>query len=680
MKKTMTTWTRRVTLGAIITMNLALGAWAVEPPIDGTKEGNIAATASTRSEEKPQSLPFTVTITDMKKDKYPDYMWTKYRRHMMDFPPTIVNIGSEVWLFTRNGAGGNADRYKGTNVEELIQQPGGRLLSFPASVQRPYMFGGMWYDASEGKLYQPMHCEYKRGFGFVRQIHLTTSTDKGATWQYVGPIMTSFDDGGKITDGRQYAGNSWDGGEGDSFQFVDERGGYVYIYASAYAYGKGPGNSLPALKYHVARCAMTDKMAPGKWRKFYNGAWNEPALGGRATPVNGFSVMYNTYLQKYISFTYGNGLAICSDLSKQDWSRKYRMKGDCWGYGGSKKQWFWIVVDEKKHTNLVGDRTLFLYRGEYNTDGIRIVFGTGETSGSEGYVHPFCGGWVESNDPSIPDQPYALTPRLESGDPIEARRTHPCEERDITVAKDKATGQVRSIQARFKASEIYWRALLDQATGKVDIYIDEQFQRTVNLYSPTPTDLLIPFYKTGLDPSKTHTIKIVVRDDQDPRAIGKLVKSKWFEYSAETYLASDGFSAIMGKEQWHYLQGRDGKYEELKFPLSDLGQKFWTGSGGCSIGPNTMNSGSEENNEVARKWLAPHDGMVRLEGSPGAQRKTEICIFKNQEVIYPLQTPTKGYDVRIPVKKNDAIYFVVRSGLCQWDPRVTYVDATGDGK
>jgi len=32
MKKTMTTWTRRVTLGAIITMNLAIGAQAVEPP------------------------------------------------------------------------------------------------------------------------------------------------------------------------------------------------------------------------------------------------------------------------------------------------------------------------------------------------------------------------------------------------------------------------------------------------------------------------------------------------------------------------------------------------------------------------------------------------------------------------------------------------------------------------
>ena len=31
-KKTMTTWTRRVTLGAIITMNLALGAQAAEPP------------------------------------------------------------------------------------------------------------------------------------------------------------------------------------------------------------------------------------------------------------------------------------------------------------------------------------------------------------------------------------------------------------------------------------------------------------------------------------------------------------------------------------------------------------------------------------------------------------------------------------------------------------------------
>ena len=42
---------------------------------------------------------------------------------------------------------------------------------------------------------------------------------------------------------------------------------------------------------------------PGKWKYFYNGRWDEPALGGKScivTPSHLWGVIYSTYLDKYI--------------------------------------------------------------------------------------------------------------------------------------------------------------------------------------------------------------------------------------------------------------------------------------------------------------------------------------------------------------------------------------------
>lgn len=65
------------------------------------------------------------------------------------------------------------------------------------------------------------------------------------------------------------------------------------------------------VRYRVARCAIADKMAPGKWKRFYNGKWEEPGLGGKASFVPAKYVMYNTYLKKYLSFNYGSGISFC---------------------------------------------------------------------------------------------------------------------------------------------------------------------------------------------------------------------------------------------------------------------------------------------------------------------------------------------------------------------------------
>ena len=109
----------------------------------------------------------------------------------------------------------------------------------------------------------------------------------------------------------------WDGGDGDFYTYVDARAGYLYLYTNHYTFPKTAVKAASFCRHHVARCAIGDKMAPGKWKKFYNGSWSEPGLGGKASWVDAYCVMYNTYLKKYISFNYGNSLSFCSDLSSR---------------------------------------------------------------------------------------------------------------------------------------------------------------------------------------------------------------------------------------------------------------------------------------------------------------------------------------------------------------------------
>ena len=86
--------------------------------------------------------------------------------------------------------------------------------------------------------------------------------------------------------------------------------------------------------------------------------------------------------------------------------------------------------------------------------------------------------------------------------------------------------------------------------GKANVYLDNQPPTTVDSISGTPPlSYQIAFIKTGLDPAKTHTIKIVVLGKKRPKSCGTSIRHVAFEYSAESYKASAGFCSIAGKEQ-----------------------------------------------------------------------------------------------------------------------------------
>ena len=245
-------------------------------------------------------LPFIIKITNVTPTTLPDYL-DPYRHpapngQWSDFPISTVVIDGEIWIIYKSSLRQISNPLQGSHIEDAVRQADERLNpSNPAygTVVHPYMLGGMWYDPVEKKLYAPMHCEYppvSQGPGIVcRQIHLAISSDKGLTWNYQGPLLTND----TAVSPLDYSGLYWDGGDGDFYLFVNEQDGYFYIFTTYYLWPK-PGVDAPYfMRHRVARCKIGDKMAPGKWRRFYNGGWTEPGIDGKSSYIDAHRVIYS---------------------------------------------------------------------------------------------------------------------------------------------------------------------------------------------------------------------------------------------------------------------------------------------------------------------------------------------------------------------------------------------------
>ena len=527
---------------------------------------------SAKAQSDQEKLPFNISVTQIPFKNQPDYFGGgQGNRWCSDFPYCFVMIDGKYWAIYKSGDGPTVYRWKGTNIENCKKQPDG-YAAFPT--RRPYMLGGMWYDSKEKVLYAPMHCEYYAGGDQPHlQIGLATSTDKGLTWHYEGLIVTRDVPGGTSLKPSEFSGIHWDGGAGDFYIYVDERGGYIYLYSMSYIQIKKGLKDQPFLNVEVARCAISDKMMPGKWHKFHNGKWDDPGLGGKASYVNAYYVMYNTYLKKYIGFHYGNGIAVCTDLNKQDWSPIFKVPGKNWGFP---EEYGFHVTDVDKANIFSGGQSLYLYSYWMATDYpkaklYKIDFSTDqETSvnpvsptGVSLYVIGLFNNPITSADPA---KIYPLEPLYESADPIESRHTRRvhcthAETKYLGTWNDEEYGACfekavkaseipeNAIQFTYQGADIYWRAVKGPDCGLADVYIDGVFQKTVDCYSNPQTAEQIAFLKTGLNTKVVHTIRVVVRGEKNAVSKGTKVKHLLFEYSAESYRASDGFSSIQGKKR-----------------------------------------------------------------------------------------------------------------------------------
>ncbi len=368
----------------------------------------------------------------------------------IDSPTGHVIIGNEAWVMFNSGdqygTHVKVARFKGADFEHTARQPDGSI-DVEKNVSTHFC-GGLWYDDSTGILYAPIHCEYEHDInppaGWCRKkTRLATSTDKGSTWKMVGDILT--DSLSRDDDWLNYSGSFFEAGPGDFDFYADSAGGYFYIFScNAYAPKNGTMNNYLWFN-EVARCALSDRMAPGKWHKFCNGAWTEPGLGGHASRVSMDSygiygrVIYRTVSQgsmlrigvclgvvdrRFTDLGFRDGsiyISTCDDLAKQKWSPKVKLfdKPDNDKFGIT-------VTDGNSVDPFVCGNTLRIYNyWLYNVPSraIDVTFAAGSTA-TAGF--PRYGS-------------YAYEPLPESSDTIVRRKTKivGCSHPDVIVCRER---------------------------------------------------------------------------------------------------------------------------------------------------------------------------------------------------------------------------------------------------
>nr|WP_258054975.1 RICIN domain-containing protein [Streptomyces sp. Ru71] len=141
---------------------------------------------------------------------------------------------------------------------------------------------GVWVDPDTGDWYGLVHNEFTpQPFGdgvHYDAIDYAVSTDQGRTWTIKDHVITS-PYSTKRGDTTAFPQQTYHYGDGDPRLYVDAASGYFYVFYGSRIVEKGGG--WKAFHAHVARAPIAGKMAPGSWRKWYDGTWSEPGTGGR---------------------------------------------------------------------------------------------------------------------------------------------------------------------------------------------------------------------------------------------------------------------------------------------------------------------------------------------------------------------------------------------------------------
>jgi len=108
--------------------------------------------------------------------------------------------------------------------------------------------------------------------GFYCSVCLAVSEDNGRTLRKAGPIITSALP--KDPQGMR------DQGAGEACIVPDRQGRHLYCYYVEHSRAEGRG-----VQIFMARSRLEDRARPGSWFKLCQGAFSQPGLGGKETPV-----------------------------------------------------------------------------------------------------------------------------------------------------------------------------------------------------------------------------------------------------------------------------------------------------------------------------------------------------------------------------------------------------------
>jgi RHS repeat-associated protein len=163
-----------------------------------------------------------------------------------------------------------------------------------------------------------------------------------------------------------------------------------------------------------------------------------------------------------------------------------------------------------------------------------------------------------------------------------------------------------------------------------------------------------------------------------------------------SFLASQGFSAVQGQNQWRYQYSTDGEATFADMTYDSANSRWHGPDSSCIVGSNWQHPGSSSC-DSARTWVAPSAGMVMLTANGllslvaacGNPSGVQIRVLKNGIPIWPTvgwQMISHGGTFAFPtltlaVTSGDTLRFVAQhlggSNACDttfWDPRITYLE------
>lgn len=187
---------------------------------------------------------------------------------------------------------------EGQDMKSLV--PVGRVLSpgEPGSFDNGYAgICGVAREPGTGELLAFYHAEDHEGMppipggipGFYCSVGLAVSKDDGASFRKLGPVVTSARP--KNVHGRA------DQGCGDLCVVADADRRFLHVY-----YTDHSRIDMRGVQICMARCLLSEARTPGKWRKYYQGSFDEPGLAGKETPVMSAPIMLADAIFPQVTF------------------------------------------------------------------------------------------------------------------------------------------------------------------------------------------------------------------------------------------------------------------------------------------------------------------------------------------------------------------------------------------